>query len=71
MMSTQSKIRPILTYATETRAETSTTKRIMRTTEMKTLRTIKGVSLRDRIRSQDIREELGIQDVVRWVSERK
>lgn len=72
MMSPQSKIkiyktcvRPILTYPTETRAETSTAKRIMRTTEMRILRIIKEVTLRDRIRSEDIREELGVQDVVR------
>ncbi|XP_044746226.1 uncharacterized protein LOC123322928 [Coccinella septempunctata] len=76
-MSSQSKtriyktcVRPILTYASETRAETSKTKSIMRTTEMKILRTIKGVTLRDRIRS-DIRAELGVQDVVRWVRTRK
>jgi len=32
------------------------------------IRTYKGVTLRDRIRIQDIREELEIQDVVRWAS---
>lgn len=35
------------------------------------LKTIKGVTLRDRIRNQDIREELEIQDVVRWARTRK
>lgn len=60
-------VRPILTYITETRDETSTRKRLMRTTEMKLLRTIKSVTLKpSRIRSQDIREELEIQYVVRW-----
>lgn len=46
-MSTEGKIRiykacvrPVLTYAAETRAETSQTTRMMRTTEMKVLRTI-------------------------------
>lgn len=38
---------------------------------MRILRTIKGVILRDRIRSQDIREELGDQDMVRWVRTHK
>lgn len=77
-MSTQSKVRiyktvvrPVLTYATETRAETTRTKSIMRAAEMKTLRTIKGVSLRDQIRSTAIREDLKIQDVVRFTRARR
>ncbi|XP_072764658.1 uncharacterized protein [Anoplolepis gracilipes] len=77
-MTTKSKIRiyktcirPVLTYAAETRAETSKTKRMMRTTEMRILRTIKGVSLRDRIRSSDIRREFELQDVVRWTRARR
>ncbi|KAL6421250.1 hypothetical protein ACFW04_013665 [Cataglyphis niger] len=56
-MSTKNKIRiyktcirPILTYAAETRVETSRTKKMMRTTEMRILRAIKGVSLRDILR---------------------
>lgn len=63
-MSTKSKtriykscIRPVLTYA-ETRAETSQTKRMIRATEIKILRPIKGVTLRDRIRSDTILREL-------------
>jgi len=43
----------------------------MRTTEMKILTTIKGVTLSDRIRSQGVREELKIEDVVRWARPRK
>lgn len=58
-------IRPILTYAAETRADTSKTKRIMRTTEMKILRRIQGINLRDRVRRTTIRENCKIQDVVR------
>jgi hypothetical protein len=42
-------IRPILTYATEMRAETSKTKRILRTMEMRTSREI---SLKDKMRSE-------------------
>lgn len=64
-------VRPILTYAAETRAETAKTKRIMRTTEMKTLRSIAGVTLHDRVRSDNIRETCKIQDVVRWVRTRR
>lgn len=51
----------------ETRAQTSKTKNIMRTTEMKILQTIKEVILRDQIRSDDIRTELDVNDVVKWV----
>lgn len=53
--------RSILTYATETRAETSTSRRIMRITE--NIKNHQG----DNIRSQDIREELEVQDAMRWV----
>jgi len=57
-------VRPVFTYVAETRAETTKTKRMMRTTETKILITIKGVNLRDQIRSE-INKELGIQDIVR------
>lgn len=64
-------VRPILTYGAETRAETNPTKQLMRTTEMKTLRAISGVTLRDRKRSKEIRESLNVQDVVRWTRARR
>ena len=48
-------VRPIMTYAIETRAENSTTKR--RTTEMRILRGVTGCSLGDHIRSNDIRTQ--------------
>ena len=77
-MSTQSKIRiyktcvrPIMTYAAETRADTAETKRMLRTNEMKVLRTITGNTLRDQRRSQDIRNECEIDDVVRWTRARR
>ena len=51
-MSTESKVRiykinvrPVLTYATETRAETTYTQQLLRTTEMKTIRAIHGKTL--------------------------
>ena len=54
-MSTESKVRiyktivhPVLTYASETRAETTYTQQILRTTEMKTIRAIHGKTLGDR-----------------------
>ena len=60
-------VRPILTYAAETRADTNRTKRALRTTEMRALRAIAGVTLRDRQKSNEIRERCdGMPDVVRW-----
>lgn len=64
-------IRPVMTYGAETRAETSVTKRILRTTEMKTLRMITGYTLRDRQRNVDIREKCQTNDVVRWIRQRR
>lgn len=64
-------VRPIMTYAVETRADTSETKRMMRTNEMRTLRAITGNTLRDHRRSEEIREECGILDVVRWSRARR
>ncbi|XP_055714317.1 uncharacterized protein LOC129808563 [Phlebotomus papatasi] len=64
-------VRPIMTYAAETRADNTRTKRTLRTTEMKTLRTICGYSLRDKKRSSDIREECEVQDIVRWSRSRR
>lgn len=64
-------IRPVMTYGAETRAETSLTKRMLRTTEMKTLRTITGYTLKDRQRSTDIRNKCQTDDVVRWIRKRR
>lgn len=64
-------VRPVLTYAVETRADTAITKQIYRTTEMRTLRAIKGVTLRDHVRSHDIRQELEVQDIACWARVRR
>lgn len=45
----------------------SAIKRMMRTTAIKIFRSFKG----DKIRSKQIRQELGVQDVVRWIRERR
>lgn len=66
----KASVRPILTYAAETRAKNSKTKKVARTTEMRTLRSIMGVTLIDRMRSADIREKCGVQDIVRWMRKR-
>lgn len=77
-MSTRSKVRiyktcvrPVMTYAIETRAENTITKRLLRTTEMRTLRSIAGYTLYDQKRSEEIREICEIQDVVRWARNRR
>ena len=64
-------VRPILTYGIETRADTNKTKRMLRTAEMKTLRSIAGKTLRDRVRSATIRETCRVEDVIRWGRKRR
>jgi hypothetical protein len=73
-MSTESKIRiyktcmrPMLTYAAEIQTGTSKTKQLLRSAEMRVLRNIKGVTLRDRIRN----DEGNVIDVGRWVRIRR
>jgi hypothetical protein len=44
----KTKVRPVLTYASENRAETTYTQQLLRTTEMKTIRAICGKTLRDK-----------------------
>lgn len=77
-MSTRSKVRiyktcvrPVLTYAVETRAENTITKRLLRTAEMRILRSIAGYTLFDHKRNEEIREICDIQDVVRWARNRR
>ena len=77
-MSTESKVRiyktivrPVLTYASETRAETTYTQQLLRTIEMKTIRAIHGKTLRDKIRSDQLRQLSGIQDIIKWTNVRR
>ncbi|XP_057652727.1 uncharacterized protein LOC130891782 [Diorhabda carinulata] len=60
-------VRPLLTYAIETRADNKRTKNIIRTTEMKHMRIYK----RDRKRNTDIRHECEVEDKVRCGRERR
>lgn len=64
-------VRPVMTYAAETRADTTLMKRMYRTSEMKVLRAITGNTLMDRRRSSNIQEECQTKDVVRWVRARR
>lgn len=65
-------VRPIMTYAPETRAGTRKTKaRLLRTTEMRIRRTIAGYNLRDRVRNAQIRDICDTQDIITWVRQRR
>jgi len=50
----KTNVRPVLTYALETRAETTCTQQLLQTTEMKIIRAIHGKTLRDKIRSDHL-----------------
>ena len=67
----KSVVGPILTYAAETRPETAKTTQILETAEMKTLRRISNLTLFDREKSDDVREECGIQKISEWIRRRK
>ncbi|XP_043494653.1 uncharacterized protein LOC122519338 [Polistes fuscatus] len=64
-------IRPILTYAAETRPETSKTRQLMEAVEMKIIRRITGKSLWDRQRSEALRRTCQIDNINDWVLGRK
>ena len=48
-------MRPIMTYAVETRPDTVKTKQMLNVTEMNTWRKIMGKTRRDRVRNEEIR----------------
>ncbi|XP_056648814.1 uncharacterized protein LOC130453212 [Diorhabda sublineata] len=48
-------VRPIMTYTAETRPDTSKTKRMMKTADMKVLRSIAGKTLLNKERSKEVR----------------
>ncbi len=60
-------IRPILTYGYEAWSLTKRTKSRIQATEMKVLRIIKGVTRRDRIINVYIREELGVEHILKFI----
>ncbi|XP_045477884.1 uncharacterized protein LOC123683031 [Harmonia axyridis] len=64
-------IRPIITYAAETRPDTARTTQMMSTTEMRIIRRIHGKTLLDRVRNEELRERSGIQDVGKFVRQRR
>lgn len=64
-------VRPVLTFATETRAETKRTKQQFRTVEMKVLRKIAGFTLWDHQTNESIRDACNVQDVAKWTRMRR
>jgi hypothetical protein len=52
----KTNVRPVLTYASETRAETTYTQQLLRTKVMKIIRAIHGKTLRDKIRSDQLQQ---------------
>lgn len=62
-------IRPVLLYGAEVWTMGRKEEKILETTEMRMLRRIKGVTLRDRERSADIRRELRVSDINEKVRE--
>lgn len=63
--------RPILTYGCESWVLTQQDKSKIRATEMKYLRRVKGVTKLDRIRSDQIRKELNIESVEKFIEKRQ
>lgn len=63
--------RPIMTYGIEVRKDTSKTKRILRTIEMKILEIMTRKTLRNQLRNQQTRNRCAVQDVVRWGRQRR
>ena len=66
----KSCVRPVITCGAEAR-DTVLTQQLLRTTEMRIVRTIHGKTLRDRIYSEELRKRSGIKDIVEWVHDRR
>ena len=72
-------IRPVLLYGVECWTVRKKEEQIFEKTEMQMLRRIKGVTLRDRVKSVDIRKELGVSSIqekvtkmrIRWYGHMK
>ena len=56
-------VRPVLMYGAEVWTIRKKEEHLLETTEMRMLRRIRGVTLRDRMRSEDIRRELRVESI--------
>ena len=66
---TTTVIRPVLRYGAECWTVRKKEEHILKKTEMMMLRRIKGVTLRDKLKSVDIRKELGVDSIQEKVRE--
>ena len=64
-------IRPLILYGAETWVTRGAEERILESTEMRMLRMMKGVTLRDRVRSEELRRELGVTPLIMKVREKR
>ena len=64
----KTNVRPVLTHASETRAETTYSQQLLRTTEMQILRAVHSKTLRHKILSGQLRRLSGIQGVIKWAN---
>ena len=62
-------IRPVLLYGAECWTVGKKEEQILEKTEMRMLQSIKGVTLRDKVKSVDIRKELGVTSIQEKVRE--
>ena len=62
-------IRPVLLYGAECWTVRKKEEQVLEKTEMKMLRRIKGVTLRDKVKSVGIRKELGVNSIQEKVRE--
>ena len=62
-------IRPVLLYGAECWTVRKKEEQILKKTEMRMLRRIKEVTLRDKVKSVDIRKELGVSRIKEKVRE--
>ena len=62
-------IRPVLLYGAECWTVRKKDEQILEKTEMRMLRRIKGVTLRDKVKRVDIRKELGVNSIQEKVRE--
>ena len=67
----KTNVRPVLTYASETRADTIYSQQLLRTTEMKITMAIPGKTIREKIRSDKLRQLSGIQGIIKWANVRR
>lgn len=67
----KSVFRPILTFGSESWVLNEKQKSMIQAVEMKFMRRVLGVTKRDRIKNEDIREQLGVQSILKYIEGRQ